>query len=76
MSSTLVKTNWYDPANDSYNTKSHQKFHSDGARVLAWDLDFERNFELMAASRLDAVVTDSLQEMLNLRQEFANRHSW
>ena len=74
--SPLVKPNWYDPANDSYNTKLHQRFQSGGARVLAWDLDFERNFELMAAARLDAVVTDSLQEMLNLRQEFANRHSW
>ncbi|MBC8281651.1 MAG: glycerophosphodiester phosphodiesterase [Chloroflexi bacterium] len=73
--SPLIKANWYDPANDSYNPKLHQRFRSGGASVLAWDLDFDRDMERMAAVRLEAVVTDSLQEMLDLKQEFASRLS-
>lgn len=71
--SPLVQPNWYDPANDSYNTKLHKRFQAGGARVLAWDLDFDRDLERMAAVRLEAVVTDSLQEMLDLKRELASR---
>ena len=71
--SPLVQADWYDPANDSYNTKLHRQFQAKGARVLAWDLDFDRDFEKMAAVRLEAIVTDSLQEMLDRKQEWADR---
>jgi len=65
----LVQANWYDPANDSYNPKLHRKFHSRGARVLAWDLDFDQDLEQMAAARLDGIVTDSLQDMLDRKKD-------
>jgi len=71
--SPLVKANWYDPANDSYNPSLHQRFQSGGARVLAWDLDFDRDLARMAAVHLEAFVTDSLQEMLDRKREFAYR---
>ena len=67
--SPLVQANWYDPANDSYNPKLHRKFHSRGARVLAWDLDFDQDLEQMAAARLDGIVTDSLQDMLDRKKD-------
>jgi hypothetical protein len=41
--------------------------------VLAWDLDFDRDMAQMAAVRLDAVVTDSLEEMLGRKLEMAKR---
>ena len=71
--SPLVQADWYDPANNSYNSALHRKFHSRGSRVLAWDLDFDRDMGQMAAARLDAVVTDSLQEMLERKRELAKR---
>ena len=71
--SPLVQADWYDPAKDSYNPTLHRKFQARGSRVLAWDLDFDRNMENMAAARLDAVVTDSLQEMLDRKRELAER---
>ena len=71
--SPLVQADWYDPANDSYNPKLHRRFQSGGARVLAWDLDFNRDLEKMAAVRLDAVVTDSLQEMVERKRELAGK---
>ena len=69
--SPLVRADWYDPANDSYNPKLHRRFHSGGARVLAWDLDFDRDMARMAAARLDAIVTDSLEEMLERKRKLA-----
>ncbi|MQG44446.1 MAG: hypothetical protein FI712_01850 [SAR202 cluster bacterium] len=71
--SPLVQADWYDPANDSYNTKLHRKFQLRGARVLAWDLDFDRDMERMAGARLEAIVTDSLEEMLDRRRNIAGR---
>jgi glycerophosphoryl diester phosphodiesterase len=71
--SPLVQANWYDPANNSYNPGLHRRFHSGGARVLAWDLDFDRDLAKMAAARLDGVVTDSLEEMLDRKRELAER---
>ncbi len=71
--SPLVQAGWYDPANDSYNPALHRRFHAGGSRVLAWDLDFGRDLERMAAARLDAVVTDSLAEMLDRKRELAKR---
>ena len=70
--SHLVQANWYDPANDSYNPKLHQKFHSRGTRVLAWDLDFGKDLKRMAVARLDGTVTDSLQDMLNRKKILEN----
>ena len=71
--SPLVQADWYDPANDSYNTKLHRKFQARGSRVLAWDLDFDRDIEQMAAARLEAIVTDSLQEMLDRKRELTQQ---
>lgn len=73
--SPLVRADWYDPANDSYNSTLHRKFQARGSRVLAWDLDFNRNLEQMSAARLDGFVTDSLQEMLDQKRELAKRNS-
>ena len=69
--SSLLRADWYDPANDSYNLRLHRRFHSGGAKVLAWDLDFDRDMQQMAALRLDSVVTDSFQEMLKRKEEVA-----
>lgn len=69
----LVRADWYDPANDSYNPKLLRKYQALGARTLAWDLDFDRDMAKMAAARLDGMVTDSLQEMLDQRAELASR---
>ena len=71
--SPLVQADWYDPANDSYNTKLHRKFQLRGARVLAWDLDFDRDMERMVGARLEAIVTDSLEDMLDRRRNIAGR---
>ena len=71
--SPLVKANWYDPANDSYNSGLHRSFQAKGARVLAWDLDFDRDLAKMSAVHLEGFVTDSLQEMLDRKREFANQ---
>ena len=71
--SPLVQAHWYNPAHDSYSPTLHRKFQARGARVLAWDLDFGRNLERMAAARLEAVVTDSLQEMLDQKRKLAKR---
>ena len=68
--SPLVKANWYDPAHSSYNLPLHRKFHIQGARVLAWDLDFNRDIEQMAAARVDGIVTDSLQDLLDRKNSF------
>ena len=73
--SPLVQADWYDPANDSYNPALHRKFQARGSRVLAWDLDFDRDMARMAAARLEAIVTDSLQEMLERKGELAERLS-
>ena len=71
--SPLVSAHWYDPANDSYNPTLHRRVQRRGVRVLAWDLDFGRDMEAMAAVRLDAIVTDSLGQMVALKQELARR---
>jgi hypothetical protein len=39
--------------------------------VLAWDLDFDRDIARMAATKLDAIVTDSLVEMLERKRKLA-----
>ena len=42
---------------------------------MAWDLDFDRDMQQMAALRLDSVVTDSFQEMLKRKEEVARNSS-
>ena len=64
----LVKAQWYDPANDSYNPNLLDKMRRRGARMLAWDLDFDGDLARMAAVRLDAVVTDSLERLLEQKR--------
>ena len=71
--SPLVKAHWYDPANDTYNPAVHEKFQRKGCRVLAWDVDFGRDLERMAALRLEAMVTDDVPLMVRRKQELARR---
>ena len=73
--SPLVDAQWYDPANDSYNLNMHRKVQRQGGRVLAWDLDFDCDLEAMASVRLDATVTDRLDQMLRQKQALAQRLS-
>ena len=63
--SPLMEPNSYDPAHGSYNPRLHRKFHAQGARILAWDLDFDQDLEQIAAARVDGIITNSLQDMLN-----------
>ncbi len=66
--SPLVQAHWYDPANDSYNPNLLDKMRRRGARMLAWDLDFDSDLARMASVRLDAVVTDSLEKLLEQKR--------
>ena len=70
--SPLVKSDWYDPAQNSYNVKLHRKYHSQGARILAWDVEFNLDLKRMAAVRVDGIVTDSLQHMLDQKTTLKN----
>lgn len=67
--SPLVRAQWYDPANDSYNPSLMRKMRARGVRTLAWDVDFGRDLHRMAAARLDAVVTDNLDSLLRQREK-------
>ena len=71
--SPLVRPHWFDPANDSYKPKLHHRFHQQGKRVLAWDVDFGGDLNQMAALRLDAVVTDDPSALIRRKQELAQR---
>jgi glycerophosphoryl diester phosphodiesterase len=62
--SCLVRAHWYDPANDSYNPHLMRKMRNRGVRTLAWDVDFDSDLLRMADARLDAVVTDNLDQLL------------
>ena len=62
--SPLVQAHWYDPSDDSFNPRLMQKMRSQGVRTLAWDVDFARDLARMAESRLDAVVTNNLPDLL------------
>ena len=42
---------------------------------MAWDLDFDRDMQQMAALRVDSVVTGSFQEMLKRKEEVARNLS-
>ena len=66
--SPLVQPHWFDPAHDSFSSRLHHKFHRKGQRVLAWDQDLGCDLKRMAALRLDAVVTDDLESLVQQRQ--------
>ena len=66
--SRLVRAQWYDPANDSYNPSLMRKMRARGVRTLAWDSDFGCDLSRMAAARLDAAVTDNLESLLRQRE--------
>ena len=66
--SRLVRAQWYDPANDSYNPSLMRKMQARGVRTLAWDSDFGCDLSRMAAARLDAAVTDNLESLLRQRE--------
>ena len=65
--SRLVRADWYDPSNDSYNSTLMRKMRLRGVRTLAWDVDFARDLARMSEARLDAAVTDELTYMLRQR---------
>ena len=71
--SPLVSAQWYDPANDSYNPKLHRSIQRRGVRMLAWDLDFDRDMQAMASVRLDATVTDALSQMVQEKHALARQ---
>ncbi len=71
--SPLAGARWYDPANETYSREVHRNCQLRGRRVLAWDLDFNRDLEAMASVRLDAVVTDRLAQMVGQKAELALR---
>ena len=62
--SHLVRAHWYDPANGSYNPRLMRKMRNRGVRTLAWDVDFDGDLSRMAGAKLDAVVTDNLNGLL------------
>ncbi len=66
--SRLVRAQWYDPANDSYNAALMRKMRTQGVRTLAWDSDFDCDLSRMAEARLDAAVTDNLDSLLRQRE--------
>ena len=70
--SPLVKAHWYDPADGSYNHGLMHRIRARGVRTLAWDVDFDCNLSRMAASRLDATVTDNLGPLVLQRGELAS----
>ena len=69
--SPLVQAHWYDPAHDSCNLRLLRRMRQRGVRTLAWDVDFGRDLERMAAIRLDAVVTDDLEALLAARRRLS-----
>ena len=71
--SPLVQAKWYDPANDTYDPRMHRKYQGQGRCVLAWDLDFDCDLEAMATARLEAVVTDRLDQTMKRKRELARR---
>jgi glycerophosphoryl diester phosphodiesterase len=66
--SRLVRAQWYDPANDSYNPGLMRKMRAQGVRTLAWDVDFGCDLSRMASARLDAAVTNNLNSLLRQRE--------
>ena len=71
----LVNAQWYDPANDTYDQKMHRKFQIQGRRLMAWDLDFNCDLQVMAAVRLDAAVTDRAGELVEQKRTLAHQLS-
>ena len=69
--SRLVRAQWYDPANDSYNPGLMRKMRDRGVRTLAWDADFDFDLGRMARAKLDAAVTDDLDGLLRQRDTLA-----
>ena len=67
----LVQAQWYDPANGTYCPRLHRRLHRQGKRVLAWDVDFDGDFRMMASARLDAVVTNRVEMMVTRKRELA-----
>lgn len=65
----FVQAQWYDPANDTYDPKVLDKIRQRGTRMLAWDVDFDSDLVKMASVRLDAAVTDTLEHLLDQRQQ-------
>ncbi len=71
--SPLVQAHWYDTADETYSLQAQRRFQRRGGRVLAWDVDFGRDLEKMAAVHLDAVVTDDLANMVGRKRDLARR---
>lgn len=67
----LVQAHWYNPANDTYDLRVHRNFRRKQRRVLAWDVDFGGDLELMASVGLDAVVTNAPAQMVRRKQQLS-----
>ena len=71
--SPIVQAHWYDPANDTYDPQMHHRIRLKGRRMLAWDVDFDGDLDLMASARLDAVVTNNLAVLVQRKRELSLR---
>ena len=54
----LVMAHWLTPDRDTFTREALKSFHRQGKPVLAWDLDAGTDMTQLKAMRLDAVVTD------------------
>ncbi len=67
--SPIVQAHGYDPAHDTYDPRLYRRFDGQGRRMLAWDIDFGSDLELMASARRDAVVADNLAVLVQQKRE-------
>ena len=66
--SPLADADWYDPAQDTYDAKTHRKLRLAGKRLLAWGSDFGNDLGKAAAAGVDAVVTNDLAELTSQKR--------
>ena len=66
--SHVADADWYDPTEYTYDLNTHRKFQRQGKRVLAWDLDFNRDWQAIVDSGVDAVVTDDVARLVRQKR--------
>ena len=67
--SPVANADWYDPTEYTYDPNTHRKFQRQGKRVLAWDLDFNRDWQAIVDSGVDAVVTDDVARLARQKRD-------
>ena len=67
--SPVANADWYDPTEYTYDPNTHRKFQRQGKRVLAWDLDFNQDWQAIVDSGVDAVVTDDLARLVRQKRD-------